>query len=70
MTAADSAIRKANTDDVNAICALSQDLTDQGRRQFLQRAVDCGDAYVALLDGRVVGVAVMEHPSLDTASSL
>ena len=61
MTELDRAIRKATTDDINAILAFDQESANEVRKQFLQRAVDCGDAYVVAQDGSVVGVGVLEY---------
>ncbi|MEL6338681.1 MAG: GNAT family N-acetyltransferase [Myxococcota bacterium] len=55
-------IRQAADDDVPAICAADDTAADpEARRALIRRSVGQGTAYVALLDGLVVGYAILEH---------
>lgn len=55
-------IRRAEDDDAEAMYAADQVALDQGqRREFIRKRVREGTAYVAVLDGRVAGYAVLEY---------
>ena len=55
-------IRQAQEDDVDAICAVDQFAeVEEKRRQFIRTSVREGLAFVALVNGEVVGYSVLEH---------
>jgi len=55
-------IRQARDDDVEAMCAADPIAVDgEKRRKFLLDSVRESTAYVAILDGKVAGYAVLEH---------
>ncbi|MGA8656059.1 MAG: GNAT family N-acetyltransferase [Chthoniobacterales bacterium] len=61
MRVPERAVRKANADDVNLVFAFDQESAKPGRKQFLQRAIGSGNAYVAVQGGSFVGVGVLEY---------
>lgn len=55
-------IRQARDIDIKALCALDHIArVDAGRRQFIRDSVGHGIAYVAEVNGEIVGYTVLEH---------
>ena len=54
-------IRQAEEKDIGAICSFDHLAQIEERRRFIQNSVRAGAASVAVIDGQVVGYAVLEH---------
>ena len=55
-------IRRAQEDDVSAICTIDHVAqVEEERRQFIRTSVRDGIAFVALSDGQITGYSVLEH---------
>ena len=54
-------IRQAEEKDITAICSFDHLAQIVERRRFIQNSVRSGTASVAILDGQVVGYAVLEY---------
>ena len=54
-------IRQAEEKDITAICSFDHLAQIVERRRFIQNSVRSGTASVAVLDGQVVGYAVLEY---------
>lgn len=54
-------IRQARNDDLGAMCAVDHAGNLEERGGFIRKSVHEGTAHVAVLDGGVVGYAVLEH---------
>ena len=54
-------IRQAEEKDITAICSFDHLTQIEERRRFIQNSVRSGAASVVVLDGQVVGYAVLEY---------
>ena len=54
-------IRQAEQEDIPGICSFDHLAGTEGRRTFIENSVRSGSAYVAVLEGDVVGYTVLEY---------
>ncbi len=54
-------IRQAEQEDIPGICSFDHLAGTPDRRTFIENSVRSGSAYVAVLDGAVVGYTVLEY---------
>jgi ribosomal protein S18 acetylase RimI-like enzyme len=54
-------IRQAGTEDIPSICSFDHLARTEDRRTFIQNSARSGSAYVAILNGELVGYTVLEY---------
>jgi|ERR1700730_14132561 N-acetylglutamate synthase-like GNAT family acetyltransferase len=54
-------ICKANRDDISAIFAFDSEGTKAGRREFIRRAVDSGNAHILQEEGEAIALGILEY---------